>query len=134
MGESVKKTKPTEKLLTEVELELMTILWRLGEGSVADVIEHLPKDRDLAYTSVSTILRILEQKEILKTRKEGRGHTYIPTLKKSDYEVKAVTQVVDKVFDGTPVALVRQLLDSGKIDAKELDELKKLISDFGSKK
>ena len=82
MGESVKKTKAAEKLLTEVELELMTILWKKGEGSVADVIEGLPKDRNLAYTSVSTILRILEQKGALKTRKEGRGHVYIPALKK----------------------------------------------------
>ena len=66
----MKKTKTTEaKLLTETELELMTILWKLGEGSVADVIALLPKERALAYTSVSTILRILEQKEILTTRK-----------------------------------------------------------------
>jgi predicted transcriptional regulator len=130
----VKKTKHTEKLLTEVELELMTILWRMGEGSVSEVIEHLPKHRELAYTSVSTILRILEQKEVLKTRKEGRGHIYIPALKKSDYEAKAVKHVVDRVFDGTPVALVRQLLDSGEVSENELAELKKLISDFGSKK
>ena len=130
----MKKTKHAEKLLTEVELELMTILWRLGEGPVADVIEHLPKDRDLAYTSVSTILRILEQKKVLKTRKEGRGHIYIPLLKKSEYEAKTVKHVVERVFDGTPVALVRQLLQSGDVSEKEMAELKKLITDFGSKK
>ena len=115
------------KLLTETELELMTILWRLQEGSVADVIEQLPKKRDLAYTSVSTILRILEQKGILKTRKEGRGHIYIPVLKKSDYEAKTVKLVVERVFEGTPVALVRQLLDSVKLDEKDLDELRRMI-------
>jgi predicted transcriptional regulator len=130
----VKKPKPAEKLLTEVELELMTILWRLSEGSVSDVIEHLPKERELAYTSVSTILRILEQKNVLKTRKEGRGHIYIPALKKSEYEAKAVRHVVDRVFNGTPVALVRQLLDSGEVGEKDLAELKKLISDFRGKK
>lgn len=130
----MKKTKQAEKLLTEVELELMSILWRLGEGSVADVIEGLPKDRTLAYTSVSTILRILEQKEVLKARKEGRGHVYIPLLRKTDYEVKTVKHVVERVFDGTPVALVRQLLESGDVSEKEIAELKKLISDFGGKK
>ena len=130
----MKKPKPAEKLLTEVELELMTILWRLSEGSVSDVIEHLPKERELAYTSVSTILRILEQKNVLKTRKEGRGHIYIPALKKSEYEAKAVRHVVDRVFNGTPVALVRQLLDSGEVGEKDLAELKKLISDFRGKK
>jgi predicted transcriptional regulator len=131
----MKKLKTNDsKLLTETELELMTILWKLGEGSVADVIDALPEERALAYTSVSTILRILEQKEILATRKEGRGHIYIPALKKSDYEAKTVKHVVDKVFEGTPVALVRQLLDSVKINAKDLAELKDLVNKAGNKK
>ena len=129
------KAKETEgKLLTETELELMTILWRLGEGSVTEVIEQLPKERDLAYTSVSTILRILEQKAVLKTRKEGRGHIYTPQIKKSDYEAKTVKHVVDRVFDGTPVALVRQLLDSGELSASDLTELKSLIDQAGELK
>lgn len=123
-----------EKMLTDVELELMTILWRLGEGSVADVIEQLPKGRDLAYTSVSTILRILEQKKVLKTRKEGRGHIYIPALGKSAYGAKAVKHVVDRVFEGTPVALVRQLLGSVKIGDDEIKELKSLIHKLEDKK
>ncbi len=122
------KTRDAElKMLTDVELELMTILWKRGEGSVNDVIEGLPAERDLAYTSVSTILRILEQKGVLKTRKEGRGHIYIPQLKKTEYEARAVRDVVDRVFDGTPVALVRQLLGSVEIKSDELAELKNLI-------
>ena len=92
------------RLLTETELELMTIVWKLGEGSVADVIAYLPKGRDLAYTSVSTILRILEQKEVLGARKEGRGHVYFPLLQKEDYEARTLKHVVEKVFDGTAVS------------------------------
>lgn len=122
------------KLLTETELELMNIIWKLEEGTVADVIAHLPDDRNLAYTSVSTILRILEQKHVLKTRKEGRGHIYIPVLKKNDYEAKAVRHVVERVFDGTPVALVRQLLDSVKLDEKDLRELRAMIEGAGRRK
>jgi predicted transcriptional regulator len=130
-----KKTKEIEsKLLTETELELMSILWKLGEGSVADVMEHLPKERDLAYTSVSTILRILEQKEVLKTRKEGRGHIYTPLLEKDSYEAKTVKHVIERVFDGTPVALVRQLLGSVKLSEKDLQELKLLIEQAGPRK
>ncbi|OFZ54122.1 MAG: transcriptional regulator [Bdellovibrionales bacterium RIFOXYC1_FULL_54_43] len=124
----------SEKLLTDVELELMNILWSIGEGSVADVLEHLSTGRDLAYTSVSTILRILEQKGVLKARKEGRGHIYIPVLKKTDYEAKAVKHVVEKVFEGTPVALVRQLLNSVQLDKGEIEELKKLLSKSEDKK
>ena len=133
----MKKSKVNEldsKLLTETELELMTILWKINEGTVAEVIERLPKERNLAYTSVSTILRILEQKLVLRTRKEGRGHIYTPLLKKSDYEAKAVRHVVDRVFDGTPVALVRQLLDSVKLNDKDLKDLKSLIEKAGNHK
>lgn len=131
----MKKSKTaTEKLLTDVELELISILWRLGEGAVSDVLEHLPKERDLAYTSVSTILRILEQKGVLKARKEGRGHIYVPVLKKSEYESKTLRHVVDKVFDGTPVALVKQLLDTLEIGEVEIAELRKLLDRSGSKK
>lgn len=123
------KGKPIqpEKMLTETELELMTILWNIGEGSVADVIEKLPPGRDLAYTSVSTILRILEQKGVLQTRKEGRGHVYIPAIAKSAYEAKTLKHIVNRVFDGTPVALVKQLLDTVPLDQKELDELRNLL-------
>ncbi len=128
------KSESQDKLLTETELELMIILWHLGEGSVSDVIEQLPKDRNLAYTSVSTILRILEQKDVLKTRKEGRGHIYIPKIEKSDYEAKTVHHVVQKVFDGEPSALVRQLLGSVKLNETEIKEIKSLINQLGGRK
>lgn len=120
--------KNDSKLLTDTELELMTILWRLGEGSVSQVMTQLSEQRNLAYTSVSTILRILEQKGILKTRKEGRGHIYIPQVSKSDYEAKTIRHVVDRVFDGTPVALVRQLLDAVELNENDVKELKKLLA------
>jgi predicted transcriptional regulator len=122
---------PDPKLLTETELELMTHLWRLGEGSVSDVLTALPTSRNLAYTSVSTILRILEQKGVLTNRKEGRGHVYIPLIKKTEYEAKTLRHVVDRVFDGTPVALVKQLVNSG-LSAEELREMRKLIEQAGN--
>jgi predicted transcriptional regulator len=117
-----------DKRLTDVELELMNILWKMGEGSVSDVITHLSPTRKLAYTSVSTILRILEQKNILTNRKEGRGHIYIPILKKSDYEANTVQHIVQHVFEGTPLALVKQLLSTGSIKEADLDELKLLLA------
>jgi predicted transcriptional regulator len=123
------KTKNKEsKPLTEVELELMNILWKIGEGSVHHVIDQLPKTRTLAYTSVSTMLRILEQKEIVGSRKEGKGHIYFPLLSKEEYEAFAVQSVVQKVFDGAPVAMVKQLLDSTQLTTEELKEIQTLLS------
>ena len=122
------KKQKEDRLLTETELELMTLLWKRGEGSVADVIADLPAGRELAYTSVSTILRILEQKEVLTTRKEGRGHVYTPAITKDDYESRTVHHMVERVFDGTPMALARQLLHTTQLSKEELAELKKMIA------
>jgi predicted transcriptional regulator len=130
----VKKKAEEQKLLTETELEFMNVVWALGEATVNDVIEHLPADRQVAYTSVSTILRILQQKNILSARKEGRGHVYIPLLQKSDYESRTLHHVVDKVFDGTPLALVRQLLGTMKMNPEEVHELKELVAKLERKK
>src|SRR5688572_5438500 len=123
-----KRADGDAKRLTDVELELMTILWRLGEANVAEVIAQLPAGRDLAYTSVSTILRILESKGVVTTRKEGRGHIYVPLLAKSEYEARAVRDVVDRVFQGVPVAMVRQLLDNVALSSEDLREVRKLLT------
>jgi predicted transcriptional regulator len=122
-----KSGEANDKLLTTAELELMQILWKLSEGTVAEVIEAMEIHQKPAYTTVSTLLRILEQKGILKARKEGRGHIYIPLLSKAEYEAKAVRQVVENVFEGTPVSLVKQLLNSGELNAKEIEEIRKLL-------
>ena len=121
--------KAKKKLLTETELELMHILWRLGEGSVHDVLAALPEDRPLAYTSVSTMLRILEQKEMVSARKQGRGHRYSPTMSREDYEATSVNHLLDNLFEGAPLALVARLLESRDLTNDELDELRGLLDE-----
>jgi len=105
----------------------MTILWRLDGGSVADVLASLPEDRKLAYTSVSTILRILEQKGVVTSEKVGRGHRYVPAVEKESYEAFALGQVVGRVFGGQPLALVRRLVDTAGLTRKDIAELKALL-------
>lgn len=122
------KKTAIEKRLTDVELELMGLLWRLGEDTVSDVQAALPPTRPLAYTSVSTMLRILESKGVLTTRKQGRGHVYVPVIRKAEYEALAVKDVVDRVFDGMPLALVRQLLENVPLSDEDVNELRSLIA------
>lgn len=119
------------RLLTPVELELMTILWRLGGGTVHAVIDELPPARKLAYTSVSTMLRILEQKRFVRSRKAGRGHVYVPVLAKADYERTAIRQVVGRVFDGAAVSLVRRLVEEETLTQEELDAMREIIRKAG---
>ena len=121
-----------ETRLTATELELMTILWEIKEGSVRDIMGQLPADRQLAYTSVSTIVRILEKKNFVLARKEGRGHVYYPAIKKSEYEKFSVSDLIENVFDGTPTSLVRCLIEDDKLSKSDIDQLKKLIEGMDS--
>jgi predicted transcriptional regulator len=131
----VSKPSPNEesKPLTPVELELMHIVWRKGEVSVADVLEALPPERKLAYTSVSTVLRILEQKGVLQSRKVGRGHLYSALLPREAYEAQSVRHLVETVFDGTPLALVERLVEAVPLSPEEVEQLRALLSKKGPK-
>lgn len=113
--------------LTPVEYELMEILWKIGSGSVWDVMDHLPKKRDLAYTSVSTILRILQQKKILRASKNGRQHCYEPLIDKNHYAKYSVQKMVSNVFAGKSSALIAQLIKHEKFTTEDLSEIEALL-------
>ena len=123
----------TARRLTQVELELMTVLWKLGSGTVAEVMEELPVDRRLAYTSVSTILRILEKKGVLASRKKGRGHEYVPRLARADYEAWSVRDLVARLFDGAPAELVRTLLESETLTPRDRRAIRELLDGKGGR-
>src|SRR5579872_6130083 len=113
--------------LTPVELELMEILWKIGQGTVRDVMAHLPAKRNLAYTSVSTILRILEQKKILITEKLGRQHIYLPTLSKQVFASYSVKKIVNQIFSGSSVELVAYLMDKNNLSSDEIAVIQKML-------
>ena len=125
----MKKNADEKSLLTKTELELMNLLWDLAEGSVRDVMAALPQDRDLAYTSVSTILRILEKKEFLKSRKESKTHIYTPLVQKESYEVKETGSLLNNLFSGSGLSLVKCLIDNDQLSEDEMESLKKMIEE-----
>lgn len=122
-----RKKKGESDLLTDFELLIMTILWRLGCATVNEVLEHLPEEKDLAYTTVSTVLRLLEKREVVVSEKEGRTHVYVPQLTKEVYESKSLSHVVNNVFEGTPSRLVKRLIDDSAISEDELYEIKRFL-------
>jgi predicted transcriptional regulator len=119
--------------LTPVELELMQFVWKQGEVSVADVLAALPPERALAYTSVSTVLRILEQKGVVRSRKQGRGHLYSAVLPRETYEAQSVRHLVDTLFEGTPSALVARLVEALPLAPDEVEQIRKLLKAKGGK-
>jgi len=119
--------KPARKDLTAVELEMMNVIWRIGPCSVAQVQEHLRPQRELAYTSVSTIVRILEQKGYVTSEKQGRGHVYAAAVSKESYQALSLKRIVRNVFDGAPSLLVQRLLTSEALTPEELAQIEGLL-------
>ncbi len=124
-----RKKKVHNKILTEAELKLMNIIWLLDEATVHQVIEKLSEVENYAYNTASTIMRILEKKGFLVSRKSGRSHIYLPSISKEEYEFIGVNHMVDDLFGGTPVALIRRLLGGTKLSGNDLRELKELLRD-----
>ena len=121
------RKKKKSEFLTEVELEFMTRLWELGEGTVRDVLDRLPDGRNLAYTSAATILRILEQKEFATSRKEGKKHVYTPTLAKDAYQTRSLKNLSMKLFDDTPASLVARLVNDDELTEEALGQIRALV-------
>ena len=115
------------RLLTEVELEFMAILWRLGNATVKDVMMHLPDDRNLAYTTAATVMKILDQKGYLTCQKNSFAHTFIPKISKAEYEHSYLEHTVTHIFDGEPVALVQRLLGATHIHKDEIQQIEEVL-------
>jgi len=123
-----KKTSGS-KLLTDVELELMNIIWSLGEATIKAVQDRLPKERSLAYTTVATMMKILEQKKIIRSQKNDRIHTFVPLLDKEEYESRTLSHVREKLFEGNPSFMVTRLLDDSDLSREELKSLRALLDE-----
>lgn len=125
----VRSKKKQTAQLTDVELEMMTIIWEIGPASVHQVMERLPAGRTLAYTSVSTMVRILEQKAFVSSQKDGRGHLYAAAVSKSDYEASSVAHLIKNVFHGEPSQLVNRLLSSQDLSEDDLSRIREILEE-----
>ena len=121
------RQKKKNELLTEVELEFMSHLWKLGQGTVRDVLANLAEGRNLAYTSAATILRILEQKQFVVSIKKGKTFIYKPALEKDVYQSRSLKNLSEKLFDDTPVSLVARLVDDAGMSEEALEEIRALL-------
>jgi predicted transcriptional regulator len=124
-----RKKAKLSKPLTAVELELMQVIWDLGECTIRDVHAALPETRDLAYTSVATMMKILEQKGALLRGKTDRTHTYKSRVSREEYETASLRFLSEKVFKGDRSSMVMRLLDESDLTAEELATIRKLVDE-----
>jgi predicted transcriptional regulator len=112
--------------LTQRELDIMSVLWELGEATVNEVRDRV--DPDLAYTSVSTMVRMLELKGYVSHRRgEGKTHVYFPTIKAEKAGESALGRVLDKIYGGSPIRLLAHLVEQNRPSEKELARMRQLL-------
>lgn len=111
--------------LGERELDVMAALWELGSGTVSEVLAHLGEP--LAYTTILTILRNLEAKQCVRREEEGRGHRYFPVIEQQAARRGALSRLLDGFFDGSPQALLAQLVRDHRVSGDELQALAKQL-------
>lgn len=119
-----------EYSLTELQLEIMSVLWERGEATVVEVRESLRPERDLAHTTVSTLLSRLEKKGVVRHRTEGRQFVYEPAVEAQRVRrsvVSEFTEVADRLFEGNMADLVTQLLAESDVGAEDLARVRDLI-------
>jgi BlaI family transcriptional regulator, penicillinase repressor len=118
-----------ESTLTAQELAIMKVVWRLGDVTVRDVYEDLLETRHIAYTTVMTMMNILETKGYLKKAKIDRAFVYRPAKPERAVISSMVREFVNRVFDGAPRALLLHLVKDGRLSEKERAELLRLVDD-----
>ncbi len=116
--------------LGETEMEILNHVWKLGEASVADVREQILESREVAYTTVMTIMKNLSDKSYLKYRKEGMSYIYSAAVQPDQVRFSLIDRLIDKVFQGSPKDLVQTLVQSENLTEVERNEIKRLIDNM----
>jgi len=113
--------------LGETEMEVLHHVWDLGEATVSDVRERILEDRDVAYTTVMTVLKKLAEKDYLDYHKEGRSYVYQPAQDPDAVQHSLLQRLMEKVFQGSPSALVQTLVRREDLSDDERAEIRALI-------
>lgn len=116
----------SELRLTQRELDIMSVLWDMGEATVTEVRDRV--DPNLAYTSISSMIRMLEMKGYVSHRRgEGKTHVYFPAIDPEAAGESALGRVLDKIYGGSPIKLLAHLMEQNKLSEKELARMRDLL-------
>jgi len=113
--------------LTDAEAQVMAVLWRLQRASVGEVVSAMSETRQVTYSTIQTILRILETKGYVTHDKVARAFFYQPVVDERQARRRALRHLVSRLFDGSPSLLVLNILEDEEIEPAEREQLKKLI-------
>ncbi|MEY3441887.1 MAG: hypothetical protein RLZZ519_168 [Bacteroidota bacterium] len=119
----------SKKLLTGLELQVMNQLWDREKAFVKALVDEWPHEPKPAYNTISTVVRILEEKGFVSHEAFGRSHQYFPLVKREEYQKNLMKSVLHNVFSGNVTTMVSTLVDNEDISSKELDAIRKMIDE-----
>jgi len=124
----MKKYKPTPS-----ELEILQLLWNMGEAKVQSIHDELSKTKQTGYTTTLKIMQLMYEKKILSRRKEGKGHVYFTLVKEEDIQNTLVQQFIQQTFRGSAKKFVMQALGNKKTSKEEIDEIRSFLNELETK-
>ncbi len=119
---------------TPSELEILGILWRLGESKIQAVNDELCQLRPVGYTTTLKTMQIMEQKGLLGRKKDGKSHIYFPTNQEQETQKSLVDRLLSSAFGGSRSSLLMRLYEDKKVSQSEIDDIKAFLHELESKK
>lgn len=112
---------------TQTELEILNVLWQVGEARVQDIHLQLSQHRDIGYTSTLKSMQIMAQKGLLQRRLEGRSHVYFPAVEEQDTKNNLLTRFIDNTFGGSTSQLIMQALGNSNVSEDEVKAIRAFL-------
>src|SRR5690348_17266557 len=119
--------RPSSRHPTELELEILKVLWIQGPCSVKQIQEALAQTRELAYTTITTMLTIMANKRYVRRTRSGGGAIYAAAIEQEAASSNMLQDLVDRVYDGSVPAVMQQLIETSDLDPQELEAIRQLI-------
>lgn len=119
--------RPASEHPTDGELEILRVLWAHGPTSLSTLCETLREQREVATTTVATMLRVMSEKGLVRRQGSGRGAQWSAAVTQKKTAKNMVGKLVDHVFDGSANLLAAHLIEGGQLSSQQLDELRNLI-------
>jgi BlaI family penicillinase repressor len=126
--------RPRHENPTPAELEVLQVLWERGPSTVREVMKALNQERPRAYTSVMSLMNVMVEKGLLRSKPQGRAFLYSARISRDKVRSRMVGDLLGRVFEGSASALVLHLLEQSEADPHEIEEIRRAIAEFEQKK
>ncbi len=119
---------------SKLEMQVLSVLWNRGAATVREVLEAMPDRKARAYTTILSVLQVMEKKRLVSHTSEGNAHVYEARVSREQVTGPLLRRLVREVFGGSPASAMQQLLAENEMSREELEEIKRLIADYESGK